>query len=420
MKKIPKISNPKVWIKAPPSKAHTLRSLIIGGLAEGITTIHNPLLGQDQLNVIECLEGLGVAVETSPEKITVLREKGWFNPVRDELNVGESGVGMNFLISAVNYANKPVVLTGAKRILERPVDEVVNGVRQLGGHVDYLHHEGFPPVKAGGSGIKGGRAVISGSKSSQYFSSITIASPLAENDVCLICKDNFTEKPYLDITIEMMEKFGVKATNHNYREININSGQIYQGKDITIEGDYSSASFFFIAAAITGAEVVIEGLNPVSKQGDRHIVDLVSKMGCQIEWKGQTVTARGGPLSSIEVDMSNWPDLVPPMGVAAAFAEGTSRFTHIGHLRYKECDRLAVMAKELDKMGVKAECEEDALVVHGNRKARGARIDPHNDHRIAMSFAVAGLVTGNQIVENEGCVAKSFPDFWERFKVFYC
>jgi len=418
MKIINKIRNTDVEVEAPPSKAHTLRALIISALADGVSTIRNPLLGQDQLNVIRCLKDLGVRIEQLKDCIIVHGSAGKFSPAVEKLDVGESGVGMNFLTSAICLSDKPIIITGCKRITERPILEVVNGMRQLGCRIEYLEKDGFPPIKIYPGGIKGGVAQIRGEKTSQYFSSIVISSPYAENSVTLKCVDEMTEKPYFDISLQMMELFGVKAQNDNYREIKIPNNKKYAGREITIEGDYSSASFFFLAAAICRAKVAVNGLNPGTVQGDKGFWTLIERMGCKVSQEKNGICVTGGELVAIEQDMSNLPDLVPPIAIAAAFAKGISRFTNIGHLRHKECDRLAVMASELNKMGVEAHCDEDSLIIEGTAKIHGGDIDPHNDHRIAMSFAVAGLVTGGQTISDEKCVAKSFPDFWEKFEVF--
>ena len=418
MKAVDKILNTDVTVEAPPSKAHTLRALIIGSLAEGGSTIYNPLLGRDQLNVIECLKRLGVGIENQEDRIVVQGMGGRYVPKCDELNIGQSGVGMNFLSSAACLSDKPVVLTGDRRMTERPIREVISGLQQLGCKIEYLGKEGFPPVRIHGGGIQGGIANIKGSECSQYFSSIVISSPYAENKVTLNCIDDMTEKPYFDISLQMMAEFGVEARNENYRKIEIPNDRKYTGREITIEGDYSSASYFFLAGAICKAKVSVRGLRHDTKQGDKAFLTLMEKMGCEVSQEDNGFCIRGCELRAIEQDMSDLPDMVPSVAVAAAFAKGTSRFTNIGHLRHKECDRLAVMASELNKMGCSAECDETSLIIRGGAKMHGARIDPHDDHRIAMSFAVAGLVTGRQIIENEMCAAKSFPDFWERFEVF--
>ncbi|MGD9110395.1 MAG: 3-phosphoshikimate 1-carboxyvinyltransferase [Phycisphaerales bacterium] len=417
-KTVEKIKNTDVVVEAPPAKAYTLRALIIGSLAEGTTTIEKPLLGEDQLNVIRCLVSLGVKIEQLPQKIIVHGSTGKYQPISEELNVGESGVGMNFLTSAACLADKPIVLTGAKRITERPIAEVVQALRQLGCEIEFLQNEGYPPVRVHGGGIKGGKCEMSSAECSQYFSSIIVSAPYAETPVAIICTDELTEKPYVDITIQMAAEFGILTENNNHKKFVIPKGS-YKGRTIKIEGDYSSASFFFLAAAICQTKITVKNLRKDTKQGDKGFLDLIEKMGCNVSWTDDLVCVQGGKLNSIEQDMSDTPDLVPPVAIACAFAAGTSRLTNIGHLRYKECDRLAVMAEQLRKMGIDAYCDEQSLTVTGTTQSHGATIDPHNDHRIAMSFAMAGLATGGQTIENPTCVAKSFPDFWERFEIFH-
>ena len=418
MKVIDKIKNFDAVIDAPASKAHTLRALIISSLANGECIIRNPLFGQDQLNVIACLKKLGVKIQVQDNKIIVHGTGGRYSPVSEEFNVGESGVGMNFLTSVACLSAQPVVLTGAKRITQRPILEVVNGLRQLGAKIEYLENEGFPPIKIYGGGIEGGIAKIKGQKTSQYFSSIVISSPYANNEVTLVCEDEMTEKPYFDISLQMMSEFGINAENKNYRQIEIRNDKKYSARKIKIEGDYSSASFFFLAGAVCQSKITVNNLNPDTNQGDKAFLTLMEQMGCDVCRTNDGFCIVGQELIAIEVDMSDVPDLVPPMAIAAAFAKGTSRFTNIGHLRHKECDRLAVMACELNKMGVVAKCDENSLTVTGNPDIHSGSINPHNDHRIAMSFAIAGLAVGEQTIEDDGCVAKSFPDFWKRFEIF--
>jgi len=419
MKNVDKIKNLNAEVIAPPSKAHTLRALIIGSLANGTTTIINPLLAEDQINVINCLKKLGIKISQFPGKIKIQGCGGKYSPVETDLYVGESGVGMNFLSAAANFSDTPVTIAGTKRLMERPISEVINGLKQLGCKIDYLEKEGFPPIKVYGGGIPGGQASIKGAKTSQYFSSLVISSAYAQKDTVLNCVDEMTEKPYFDISTQMMAEFGVQTENKKYKQITIPAGQKYTGIEIVVEGDYSSASFFFLAAAVCKSKVTVSGLRKNTKQGDIEFINLLAKMGSKVFQKDNKVIVEGGQLNAIVQDMSDVPDLVPPMALACAFADGTSRLTNIGHLRHKESDRLGVVAAELNKMGVAAKCDDDSLIIEGTDKAKGAQIDPHNDHRIAMSFAVAGLVTGGQIIENETCVAKSFPDFWERFEVFH-
>lgn len=214
-----------------------------------------------------------------------------------------------------------------------------------------------------------------------------------------------------------MNKFGVKVKNRDYREILIPAGQKYHTADITVEGDYSSASYLFQAAAICGTEVTVTALAEDSVQGDRVFLSLLQQMGCRIKWQGKNVTVTGASLKAIETDMSDIPDLAPSLAVTAAFARGTSLFRGVGRLRYKECDRLEAIKTNLETLGGRVSYDDDNLYITGT-PLHGGEINSYNDHRIAMAFAVAGLALSGVSVHNPDCVAKSFPDFWERLALF--
>ncbi len=413
MKPIAPLKNPSVTLAAPPAKAYTLRALVLASLAQGTSRIANPLLGQDQLHLIGCLKSLGVTIGEDGSDLLITGCSGRFHPSSQELNAGESGVTMNFLSSLTALCDREVILTGKEGLLRRPIREVIDGVSQLGGRVTYLGKEGFPPVRVHPSPLKGGRTVMSGSKTSQYFSSLVITGALTEGETLIECSDEMSERPYFDITTSMMAQFGVKTENRDYREIRIPAGQCYKACDLAVEGDYSSATFYFLAGAVCGSRVRVTGLNRNSVQGDREILPLLERMGCRTEWEGEDVILTGGPLRAITVDGTDIPDMIPSLAVAAAFAEGESVFTGVGRLRYKECDRLMAIKTNLEAMGGRVRYDEDTLTVTGT-PLRGAQINPFNDHRIAMAFAVAGLAVTGQEVEDPGCVAKSFPDFWER------
>lgn len=417
MMAVARTTRERVTVAAPPSKAHTLRALFMTSLAAGRSVIERPLLGADQERAIECLRRLGVSIASEEGHLTVEGTDGEFRPVTDELHVGESGVGMNFLTALASLSPRPVTITGAEGVLQRPIGELVSGLRQLGCTMDYLGKEGFPPVKAHGGGIPGGAAEMRGDVTSQYFSAILAAAPYAARPVTLKCNGAMSEKPYVDITAAMMAMLGVQIGREDYTRFTVPNAHGYAPRNVVIEGDYSSASFFFQAAAVCRSAVTVTGLEPASVQGDRRFLTLLTEMGCEASARDDAVTVRGRQLRATEADMSDTPDLVPPLAVAAAFARGTTHLTNIAHLRHKECDRLAVLASELSKMGVRARCDESSLTIEGGAP-HGARIDPHNDHRIAMSFAVAGLATGDQVIEEERCVAKSFPDFWDRLRAF--
>jgi 3-phosphoshikimate 1-carboxyvinyltransferase len=394
--------------------------LVFGALSDGISVLERPLLAEDQHNMIACLRGLGVQIDVGTDQVSVHGVGGRFRPVADSLFVGDSGVTMNFLTSAACFSDKPVTVGGTPRLNERPIKEVVDGVRQLGATVEYLGTEGLPPVRIHPTGLAGGRAAIHGATTSQYFSSLVISSALARGPVTLECLDTMSERPYFDISTAMMADFGVQAVNRDYQTIEIVAPQTYRARHYLVEGDFSSASFLFLVAAVLGSTVRVEGLNRQSVQGDKRFLDLLERMGCRVVWDGSAVEVTGGVLTAIEEDMGDIPDLLPPLAVAAAFAQGESRFTRIGHLVHKESNRVLAMETELGKMGVKASHDNETMTITGNRSGlRGGTMATYNDHRIAMSLAVAGLAVGEQHIENPGCVAKSFPDFWEKLALFY-
>ena len=408
-----------VTVTAPPAKAYTLRALLLASLAEGQSVLESPLLADDQLKMIGCLRNLGISIDVEPDRIVVQGCGGRFPAKATDLYVGDSGVTMNFLTSAAVFANKPVTIGGTPRLNERPVKEVVDGVRQLGAQVDYLGTEGFPPLRVHPLPLTGGKASLHGAVTSQYFSSLVISSALASRPVELVCLDEMTERPYFDISVSMMADFGVSAENHDYRRVTIAAPQSYQSRTYRVEGDYSSASFLFLVAAVLGSTVRVEGLRQDSVQGDRLFLDFLARMGCRVEWNGGSVTVTGGQLVGLEQDMSDVPDLVPPLAAAAVFAHGTTRFTRIGHLVHKESNRVAAMETELRKMGAAVTHDETTMTIEGRPEVlHGAAVSTYNDHRIAMSLAIAGLAVGNQHIENPGCVAKSFPDFWEKLSLF--
>ncbi|MGL1893952.1 MAG: 3-phosphoshikimate 1-carboxyvinyltransferase [Spirochaetaceae bacterium] len=417
--KIQELKRQDIVFTAPSAKAHTLRAIILASLASGTSKITNPLLGQDQLNLIQCFKNLGVKIEVNDDHLIIEGTNGNFKPVNNVLNCGESGVAMNVLTPICSIVPGEIIITGDPGLLIRPIKEVVSGIEQLGAEVEYLDKEGFPPVKVKSGVLTGTKVNISGSKTSQYFSGISMVAPFAQNDVTLICTDSMSEKPYFDITEYMMDKFSVQLSNNNYKEINIQTAK-YKSADVTIEGDFSSASFFMLGAAINKLEMRIKSLNRDSKQGDKEMINYLQAMGCDISWDSDDLIIKGKDLTAITVDMTDTPDLVPPLAIACAFATGTSKLTGVGRLIYKECNRLEAVVSGLKRMGLDSHYDDDNLYIEGNKEIlKGAKIDSFNDHRIAMSFAIAGLAVEKQEIDGSKCVAKSFPNFWEEIELFY-
>jgi 3-phosphoshikimate 1-carboxyvinyltransferase len=283
--------------------------------------------------------------------------------------------------------------------------------------VESLQERGYPPLRIHGSGLKGGSTKVNASRSSQFVSAILLAAPYASQSV-EVAVQGLVSKPYVDVTLEGMSVFGAKARWLDEENLRVEAPGRYLAGSYDVEGDCSSASYFWAAAAITGGRVSTQNILHKSRQGDLAFVDILCQMGCRAEWHDYGVTLYGGELRSIEVDMKDMPDMVPTLAVTAAFAQGKTVITNVGHLRIKESDRLRAIAEGLEKMNVQVEEKEDCLTIRGGNP-QGALIDSHNDHRIAMSFAVAGLVAKGVRIVDEMCVNKSFPQFWETFEHLY-
>ncbi len=400
-------------ITAPPSKAHTLRALFLGALAEKKTTLINPLLADDQRLAISALTQLGAQFTIKPDQIVISGTGGRLKTPNENLNIGNSGVTCRFLTPlAALPATGKVTIDGDPAMRTRPLTQLLSAIRSLG--VQTASETGCPPVTISCGTLNGGKTTIQGNISSQYLSSLLIAAPYAQKDVSITVDGPLKSKPYVDITIQMMQTFGIEVVEST-GTYKIESGKPYQGTNLTIEGDYSNASYFLAASAITGKQITVHNLSAESLQGDRAIVDLLGACGCTIQQSPDSVTLTGRPLNAIEVDMSNTPDLVPTMAIIAAFSKGISRFTHIGHLRYKETDRLQAIVNELTKMGIACFIENEDLVIIGGQP-KPATIHTYRDHRIAMAFSVAQLAVPKIEILDPSCVNKSFPNFFTELK----
>jgi 3-phosphoshikimate 1-carboxyvinyltransferase len=416
--KINKIDNLDKVIEAPSSKAHTLRALFIASLADGESTIKKPLIAEDQQYAIDTLRKLGVKISIYDDEIKIKGSGGKFDVKDEKIFIGASGATARFLTVMGSLCNKPIIIDGTERMRnERPLEDLINAVEPLGITAEYNNKKGYVPIKLK-FGFNGGETTLKGNKSSQFFTSILISAPYANNDVIINTEGELVSKPYIDVTLNMMKEFGVDVINENYTRFIVKSGQRYQSKEYLIEGDYSSSSFFFAMAAITKGKIKTTNLNPKSTQGDKKFLDFLEMMGCKINYGNDYVEVIGKPLNGIKVDMKDYPDIVSPLAVVAAFADGKSEFYNISHLKYKECDRLLAPVTELKKMGINAICTENSIIIEGG-KPHGALIETYKDHRMVMSFSAAGLVVDNMIIKNPENVKKSFPDFFELLEGLY-
>ncbi|WP_292490579.1 3-phosphoshikimate 1-carboxyvinyltransferase [Methanoculleus sp. 10] len=399
--------------EAPPSKSYTHRALIAGALAAGRSRIAGPLRAADTELTARGLESLGVPIEWLPGEIVVAGCNGAF-PAPGEVTIdcGNSGTTLRLLTSAALLARHPVVLTGSRRMLERPVGPLAGALHALGGDVAFTGRPGFPPIRVSGR-LRGGKAAIDGSVSSQFVSSVLMAAPYADDDVELTLPATVASRSYLDVTADVMLRFGARLERRGYDWFRVKSGVPYRGITYWIEGDYSSASYLFAVAAVCGGRVTVTGLNPASVQGDRRFLDALEAMGCRVTaGTGAVTVERPGDLRGIDIDMSSSPDTVQTLAAVAAVAASPTTITGTAHLQYKESDRVGVTADTLRRMGAGVLVTGDSLTITP-APLHGVAVDPHDDHRTAMAFAVLGLAVGGMAIRDPGCVEKSFPGFWE-------
>lgn len=426
MKEIIKAKSISGVIDAPPSKAHTLRAIIIASIAKGETTIKNGLIAEDQEHTMKAMTQLGAKIKVDKEKseIKIIGVNGKPIAPKENIFIGNSGLAVRFLVPILGLSKGKdyVIIDGVERMRTgRPIQDLLDALKPLGVEAVSINGNGCPPIKVKCDSFVGGKAPLAGDKSSQYFSAILVAAPYAKKDVEIETIGSLSSKPYIGVTIQSMKDFGVNASHNNYEVFKVKSGQEYIGRELIIEGDYSNAAYFFEAAAILNGKVTVKKLNQESKQGDKFIVNALEKMGCKINWETDSVTldATNTKLKGLgEVDMNDYPDIVMPFAVVAAFAEGETKITNIEHLRIKESDRLTVTVNALKQLGAEIEGGKDYILIKGKsgKDMHGAIISSQNDHRIAMSFTIAGLKLGGVTIENERAVDKSFPEFYEEIE----
>ena len=375
----------------PGSKSHTIRAVLLATLAEGCSVIHNPLLSLDGRSALAAARQFGATVQ------------------EDDGSVAYFAPPIAALVDGYTF------VTGDAQILRRPIDETLSAIRELGGFAE-PSRPGSTSCPAVIHGVmRGGTAHFDG-KLSQIVSGIMMAAPLLKADTDIVIR-NPKEKPYLDITLDWMARFGVVLEhNDDYTHFHIRGGQKYRGLETTISGDWSGVAFPLVAGIITGSEIVIDAVNFSDSQGDKAVVDVLIQMGAALQKDipgSRLLVHSGSRLHGVEINMNDIPDALPALSVAAAFAEGTTHFTGLEHVRLKETDRVAVMAQELQRMGIRTEIGSDNMTVYGGT-VHGAEVDSHGDHRVAMALLVSGLAAdGCVTVKDAECAAVSFPNFFE-------
>lgn len=494
-----KITSDKT-ITIPGSKSVSHRMLICASMADGTSIIRNILQSDDIHYTMSALSKMGAVIESIDDglgssstiednnltKDNIIIKVTGFNgkpkPYGNEIYLGNSGTSMRLLAGIAALGTSPYTLTGDHRMQERPMGDLLEALNMAGAEAASKKGDDTPPViikgvdreksayvskcldnikkedncnfkkkddcnikKKDSGNIK--KILLDCSQSSQYLSSMLMMGAALPYDLLINLPGPTVSAPYVDLTIDIMKKFGVHAERLDDKNYRVRGNQTYRSGNFAVEPDISNASYFWAAGAVTGNLITVTDINKESLQGDKRLLDILKLMGCEIQYSHNGIGVRGNYncknsdekcsvihsgrtansencLKAVDVDMSDIPDVVPTLAVVAAFAKGTTKIVNIEHLREKECDRISAVVSQLRKIGVEASEGKDWLAVTGvgenrdqiNKLLHGAVIETFNDHRIAMAFSIAGLIVDGIEIENEGCVAKSFPNYWEKFE----
>jgi len=423
--KVKNISDIDGVVKAPPSKSYSHRAVILASLACGTSKLYDMLYSEDTLASIRVCEALGAEITKHDDYLEVKGTSGKLhNSKKDPIDLANSGTTLRLMTSVEGLSDNEVILTGDESLKTRPMDLLINSIRHLGVDAESINDNGKAPILIK-PGYFGGHTNISGSVSSQYISSILISSPLSEHGVTLFVLPEFKSRPYVDMTLDIMKKFGVKvfkgfylkheSCDKEHQSCRIDEFKVrkqhYTPCDYTVEGDYSSASYLLAAIAINGGHAKVLNLFKNSKQGDKVILEILEKMGAEITVHDDYVEITSdGNLKGIDINLSNAPDLLITVAVLAAMAEGTTNITGVKHARVKETDRIDTTCKQLRKLDCKLEEFEDGMSITGG--VNGGIVDSCGDHRLAMAFSLIGLKHDIEIINGE-VFDVSFPNFIE-------
>ena len=416
-------------VTPPGSKSITNRALILSALANGKTTLTGALASEDTQVMFDGLRQLGLFLDGNTQKRQIEIHGGRFPHRQADIYVGNSGTTARFLTAVLAFADQragdvspPIYrIHGKPRMHQRPIKDLVDALNALGGNVTYEAEEGFPPLLIGKSRQEYVQTVsIPGSVSSQFLTALLLASPLAAkvSDVKIGVTGELVSKPYIEMTVQMMQSFGVTVeTDAHFRSFRIAKGATYQSPGTyRIEPDASAASYFFAAAAICGGSVTVQGLSKHCLQGDVVFAECLEQMNCEVTWKEDSITVcrlPERPLRGISVDMNSISDTAQTLAVVALFAEGATEIKNIKHVRFKETDRIADLATELRRFGATVEERQDGLRIIPPETLLPATVQTYDDHRMAMSFAVAGLRLPGVVICDPDCTQKTFPDFFD-------
>ncbi len=420
------ISSFRATVTPPGSKSLTNRALLLAALAQGASTLTGVLFADDSRRMLEAMKLLGFEVRIDEAACVVrIDGQGGRIPVKEAtLNLGNAGTAYRFLTAALCLGDGIYTLDGIERMRQRPVGQLVRALRAIGAGIDYLMEDDCPPLLIRGNGqLRGGKLTMPPTLSSQYISALLQVGSYCDEGFTLHFDGPVTSRPYVEMTLRLMQIYGVSAqVDDAFTTITLAPGR-YRATDYAIEPDASNASYFLAAAAITpGSSCTIEGLGKRSLQGDVGFADVLHQMGAGLLFGGDFITVMAPPAGSflrgIDVDLNHMPDMAQTLAVAALFAQGETTIRNVGNLRVKETDRLAALRNELTKLGATVDIEGDDITITppSDGRLKPAAIDTYDDHRMAMSFALAGLRSPGVVINDPSCVNKTFPDYFAYLK----
>lgn len=400
-------------INIPPSKSLSHRAIICAALSSGESNIDNVVFSDDIDATCDAMRKLGASIEKTSEMSLKIKGSFPLELKEEEIDCKESGSTLRFLIPISLLAKGKAVFRGKGKLVSRPLGSYYNIFDEQ--EINYKNMDGNLPLQLEGS-LNPGEFKLEGDISSQFITGLMFTLPLLNGDSKIIMTSELESKGYVDLTIDMLDKFGIKVINNYYKEFTIKGGQEYKARDYKIEGDFSQAAFWIVGGML-GERIVCKDLDPDSLQGDKAILHLIEEMGGDLNLENSSFIAKKSNTKGIVIDASEWPDIVPILTVIAALSEGETRIVNAARLRIKESDRLKAISTELNKLGADVKELEDGLVIRGGKDLTGGTVDSWNDHRIAMALAIASIkATGDVTITNSDVVKKSYPHFWEDFK----
>jgi len=397
-------------IVCPPNKSYTHRAIFLASLAGNNSKVENVLLSADTIATIEACKKFGAEIETENSSI-IVKNPIKFDKIVPEINTENSGTTIRIASGIAGLFAEEITLTGDESLQKRPMQPLLDALSSMGAQCQST--DGKPPIKIKGK-ISGGDVTIPGNFSSQFISALLISAPLTENGINLSIKDNLVSKPYLDATIATMRKFGASVqTLIPYKRYSI-SPQVYKTASFTVPIDFSSLALLLSAAVLNGDETVIKGNIGSLPQGDEVFIDILEQLGVAVHIDENKIKIKSPEkLKGGRFDLSNSPDLLPPLSVLALNSEKPIEIVNVKHARLKETDRIAITSRELTKLGIKVDEKEDGLVLESSEELAGAELNSENDHRLFMAFCIAGMYIGNCVVTDPKSVQVSYPNFVE-------